>query len=399
MQDVRVQLREGRVDLVRMGSVKETGDAFPPWVVVDGDGLALEPVVAYLRSLALGSSSPSSCRSYGYDLLRWFRVLWQLDMSWDRATSAEVEVLVGWMRSAKNPQRIRRKKDAAPAGSVNLRTGKQALGPGYAPRTINHALSVIYSFYDFHAGQGTGPVINPVPLSADRRASLAHRSPMEHQPVVRRSRLRQRVPKRAPRSLPDAMWDELFAAMTNERNRALLAAYVSSGARAEELLGIGIEDVDWAGQRIYVISKGTKLREPVPASPDAFRFLASYLDRAGVPARGERLWRTLRGEDRPLTYSAMRRALQRANEKLGTNWTLHDLRHTAATRMANDPKLTLPEVQAVMRHAKLETTSIYLTVGLEEMVDKLQDFYTMPRPQPKFAPGYDPADIKAVFGG
>jgi integrase len=29
----------------------------------------------------------------------------------------------------------------------------------------------------------------------------------------------------------------------------------------------------------------------------------------------------------------MRRVLQRANGKLGTNWTLHDLRHTAATRM------------------------------------------------------------------
>ncbi len=67
--------------------------------------------------------------------------------------------------------------------------------------------------------------------------------------------------------------------------------------------------------------------------------------------------------------------------------------------MANDPKMTLPEVQRVMRHAKLDTTGIYLTVRLDEMTEKLQDFYTRPRQVQKFAPGYDPEDVRAVFGG
>jgi hypothetical protein len=35
-----------------------------------------------------------------------------------------------------------------------------------------------------------------------------------------------------------------------------------------------LEDVDWGGQLIYVVSKGTRLRQPIPASPDAFRYLA-----------------------------------------------------------------------------------------------------------------------------
>ncbi|MGH3994299.1 MAG: hypothetical protein ACRDSN_17805 [Pseudonocardiaceae bacterium] len=38
------------------------------------------------------------------------------------------------------------------------------------------------------------------------------------------------------------MWDELFAAMTCDRDRALLLCYVSSGARASELLGVAIGD-------------------------------------------------------------------------------------------------------------------------------------------------------------
>ena len=37
----------------------------------------------------------------------------------------------------------------------------------------------------------------------------------------------------------------------------------------------------------------------------------------------------------------------RANGSLGANWSLHDLRHTAAYRMAEDPALPLTDVQFV----------------------------------------------------
>jgi integrase len=94
----------------------------------------------------------------------------------------------------------------------------------------------------------------------------------------------------------------------------------------------------------------------------------------------------------------MRRVLQRANDKLGTNHTLHDARHTA-TRMAGDERLTLAEVQTIMRHAHLDTTGHYLTVRIEDMHDKLHEHYNKPRPQRSYPAGYNPADIEAVFGG
>jgi integrase len=137
----------------------------------------------------------------------------------------------------------------------------------------------------------------------------------------------------------------------------------------------------------------------VPASPDAFRYLGRYLATDGLPAPARPVWRTRRGDPRPLTYWAMRRVLQRANEKLGTNYTLHDARHTAATRMAADERLTLAEIQAILRHAHLDTTGHYLTVRVEDLHDKLQEHYTKPRPQRSYPAGYDPADIEAVFGG
>ena len=101
--------------------------------------------------------------------MRWHRLLWCLDVPWDKATEAEVAAMVGWLRVARNPQRARARAGAAPAGSVNLKTGKPSLRAGYAPATINHALTVLHGFYSFHGRFGEGPVMNPVPVSAQRR--------------------------------------------------------------------------------------------------------------------------------------------------------------------------------------------------------------------------------------
>lgn len=397
--DLRRQLMEGIVDLPWLGSLVPGAGKIPPFVVLDEHGVQIEPIAVYLRDVSLGDASPLTCRSYGFDLLRWWRLLDCLSVPWERATEAEVAVLVSWLRHARNQQRQRRKPDAAPAGSVNLRTGKPALRPGYSPRTINHALSVISKFYEFHSEQGEGPVINPVPASQARRRALAHHSPLDPKAQFKRARLRQKVADQTPRAIPDKQWDELFEQMRNDRDRALLQFYVSSGARASELLGVGLEDIEWAGLRIWVISKGTRLRQAIPADPQAFVYLARYLDQAGLPPEGQPVWQSLRGETRPVSYWAMRRVLQRANDRLGTNWTLHDLRHTAATRMVNDPELALHEVQEILRHVELSTTGVYLRVRIEELFDKLQAHYNRPRPQVAYPSGYDADDVAVVFGG
>lgn len=149
---------------------------------------------------------------------------------------------------------------------------------------------------------------------------------------------------------------------------------------------------------MFVVSKGTRRREPVPASPQSFVRLARYFDEIGTPPAGESIWRTRRGGDRPLSYWALRRVLQRANALLGTNWSWHDLRHTAASRMANSGKLNLVEVQAILPHADITTTSRYLAVDVEHLFDALAEHYARPRPEPTYRAGYDPDDIKAVFG-
>ncbi|MCX4826106.1 tyrosine-type recombinase/integrase [Streptomyces sp. NBC_01142] len=345
----------------------------------------------------LGDASPETCRSYAYDLLRWFRVLWALDVGWEQVTEAEAVALVGWLRHARNPQRQRR-PGSPQAGSVNPKTGKPRLRAGYSPATIAHNLTVVHGFYSFHMHFGRGPVLNPVPENRARRAALAHRSPLESRAQHRRGRLRPKMTVRQPRAMSDQQWEELFAQMGCARDRALMSCYVSSGARASELLGIELGDIDWTKGQLWVITKGTRARQPVPASPEALAYLATYLDETGLPPDGVPVWRTRRGEPRPLTYWAARRIIQRAVEKLDSNWTLHDLRHTAATRMARDPELTLVEVQTILRHAHISTTELYTVVGLDDLVDKLAAHYSRPVQPTSWPTQYAADDIEAVFG-
>jgi hypothetical protein len=136
--DVRAQLMEGLLGLPRLGEVRETGSPVLPFVVVDETG-EVQPVSAYLQDLLLSDRSAATCRSYAVDLLRWCRLLGVLGVGWEQASSGEVAVLVGWMRTAVNPQR------RGSAGGVNVKTGKTRLGPGYAPATINHALLVTWN--------------------------------------------------------------------------------------------------------------------------------------------------------------------------------------------------------------------------------------------------------------
>lgn len=387
------------LDVASIGTVVTTGNASLPYRVLDGAGSEIEPVSEFLHELAVGDCARSTCRSYAFDLLRWFRLLSALGVGWERAGRDEVREMVVWLRSADNPQRRRTNPEAPAPGSVNARTGKPHLGAGYAPATINHALSVVAGFYDFHLGQGRGPVINPVPAPSRRGARVhAHHGPLEPFRDHRRAPYRQRQRSAPPRSIPDELFDELFAALGCDRDRAIVSFYVSSGARASELLGLCGQDVHWGQNLITVVSKGSRLREQVPASPDAFVYLALYLSQGQLAGPGEPLWWTRRSPRRPLNYMAMRAVLDRANAELGTNLTLHDLRHTCAARLVADPAMTLTDVQAVLRHRHLSSTEIYTRTRLADIVEKVQAHYARPAPAPAPAPGYDPECLRIVFG-
>ncbi len=288
------------------------------------------------------------------DLLRWFRFLWAVEVPWDRASRIEARDFSRWLQVAGQPRRPHWRR---PSEAGRWAAG----GKPYAPSVRAHSETVLRSFYDFHRDIGTGPVLNPFPLDRARRGrrAHAHHNPIDPPRNERTGLYRPRVPKRVPRNVPDEEFNKIFARLPSHRDRALVAFYVSTGARASELLSTWQAGADPGRQLISVVRKGTGEVQELPSSTDAFVWLRLYqLEMDDAIPRGRRLplWWTLRSPSRPLTYHAVHRMFERANTQAGTSATLHALRHTAAYRMAEDPSLPLTDVQFVLGHAQLTTT-------------------------------------------
>ena len=165
------------------GSLEATGDLFEPFRLADPAGRAVGPAAAYLREVAASGRAAATQRSYGMDLLRWFRFLWAVEVPWDQATRAEARDFLCWIQLADKPSRPhwrypgggapgRGGKRQAP-GSPNPVTGKPSRGRGYAAATVAHCETVLRGFYDFHLEAGTGPMVNPFPLARGRRGDHA----------------------------------------------------------------------------------------------------------------------------------------------------------------------------------------------------------------------------------
>ena len=332
-------------------------------------------MTVFLADLQACGRAAATQRSYSMALLRWFRFLWAVEVRWDQATRVEARDFVRWVQVAGKPARRHWRGDGAagvrPGVPVpNRVTGKSPPGPQFATATVAHGETVARSFYDFHLQAGTGPLVNPFPLARAGRAH-AHHNPVDRFDGQRAGLFRPRVAQRIPRQIPDGKFDELFAALCSHRDRALLAFWISTGARASELLGVLAGGIDPGQQLITVIRKGSRAIQQLPASPDAFVWLRLYQQQVHglVPAcPADPVWWTLRRPFRALSYPAARAMFGRANQVLGANWTLHDLRHSASYRLARDPQVPLTDVQWILGHAHLSTTELYLNTTPQDAI-------------------------------
>src|SRR5271169_7064909 len=180
----------------RAGSLEHSEDPWEPYRLRDPAGAVVGPVAAWLRDLQASARPETTLRAYATALLRWFRFLWAIEVPWDQVTRAEARDFCCWIQLTVKPGHAGRHDDAGDAGRAartatgpggglagvpNPVTGKAPPGRGYAPATVTHSESVLRGFYDFHCDAGSGPVINPFPLTRGRRGrrAHAHHNPME----------------------------------------------------------------------------------------------------------------------------------------------------------------------------------------------------------------------------
>ena len=110
------------------GSLENTADPFEPYRLVDAAGGVVGAVAGYLRDLQAAGRSPATQRSYGMDLLRWFRFLWAVDVGWDRATQLEARDFCCWIQGSDKAVRPHwRQVGQDPASGVS-----RTAGPGPA---------------------------------------------------------------------------------------------------------------------------------------------------------------------------------------------------------------------------------------------------------------------------
>ena len=180
----------------RVGRLVGTGEGAEPYRLVDGDGAVMEAVGAYFRELQAAGRSAATVRSYGMDLLRWFRFLWAIGVAWDRATRVEARDFCP--------------VDALPAsrrartGAGERRTRWLDSGRAYSASVRAHSETVLRGFYDFHLRRRR-PAGQPVPAGpvAARRPGARAPQPDGAAPQRADRALPSAVPSRIPRSIPD----------------------------------------------------------------------------------------------------------------------------------------------------------------------------------------------------
>ena len=157
------------------------------------------------------------------------------------------------------------------------------------------------------------------------------------------------------------------------RDQAIIELLYASGVRASELVNIEYKDIDARSRTIRIIGKGNKERT-VYLNDSCVKAIEDWLNVRSTlkikPEAKNALFVSKRGlrlsED--MIQINIKRLL--AMSGLDTNtYSVHKLRHTAATLMYKYGHVDLRSLQTILGHANVSTTQIYTHVD-DELLHK-----------------------------
>ena len=176
-------------------------------------------------------------------------------------------------------------------------------------------------------------------------------------------------------------------APTGLRNRTMVALMAESGLRVSEVVHLKMRDVNRARDRLRII-EGKGGDRNVPLSEAGTARLAAWLAvREGIVPDSEFVFPQIRStayrdpvhkaepklRGTQLSTAYVRAFTARRGRRAGVErrTNLHAFRHTAATAMI-EADYTLPEVQAMLGHRNVATTSIYTHVRDSRLAEKVR---------------------------
>jgi integrase/recombinase XerD len=163
---------------------------------------------------------------------------------------------------------------------------------------------------------------------------------------------------------------------TGYRNRAMLQVMYCAGLRVSEVANLAPADVDLKKGFIYVqLGKGKKDRY-IPLDPKTVEMLGKWMKLR--PEQSPWLFPTLKGTRLDVRY--IREMVYRLSDKAGVYLQNgrdrvrvhpHTFRHCFATECLEE-KFSVKEVQELLGHSSIQTTSRYLSVRPAVLAEKMQ---------------------------
>jgi integrase/recombinase XerC/integrase/recombinase XerD len=219
---------------------------------------------------------------------------------------------------------------------------------GHAPATVARKLAALRAFFRVQVELGARTENPAELLSSPKRA--------------------QRLPRVLSPSEIAMLLDRIPATTALElRDRAMFELAYGSGLRAEELVSLDRESVDFDAESVRVEGKGNKTRV-VPAGEHSLRALERYLQRgrrALLANPTDALFLSKSG--RRLSTSDVRRRLRTWARHAATRAPTvgdahpHALRHSFATHLL-EGGADLRAIQEMLGHANISTTQVYTRV-------------------------------------
>lgn len=154
------------------------------------------------------------------------------------------------------------------------------------------------------------------------------------------------------------------------RDRAVLLLLARLGLRANEIIGLRLEDCDWDSGHLRVRSKGGR-EQLLPMPADVGAAIAAYLRRGRPSSTDRHVFLRSQAPIRGLLPCSdaigtiVRRALRRARVDSPHHGS-HQFRHALAVHLLQQGA-SLREIGEVLRHQSPQTTSIYARVDISAL--------------------------------
>ena len=189
--------------------------------------------------------------------------------------------------------------------------------------------------------------------------------------------------KRMPRYLSLEESKKLLNVSQNDtdrnsvRDHAIITLFLNCGMRLSELVGINISNIDFSESRMTVIGKGNKERT-IYLNKACMNALKDYLsirphDKVKNDSR-DALFLSERKEriSNRTVQNIVKNELARAGLDT-TKYSVHKLRHTAATLMYQYGDVDIRALQELLGHESISTTEIYTHVNDERVRNAVEN--------------------------